>query len=298
MRGPGDGPGGRVENLGDRLDRPEVSRPPRGHSGPAAGALVTGTSWALEALSVGVVGSRAASPYAREVAAWLGSELAGRGVTVVSGLARGVDSAAHRGALTTDRTVAVLGSSVEIVYPPEHAALAEAVIQDGALVSEFPPGTGPRPWHFPQRNRIISGLVQAVVVVEASARSGSLITARCALDQGCEVMAVLGSVFGARNLGFHALLKDGAKVVEHADDILEEIGGLVQRGPESAGESAVSQDPLLACLTVGDACDLDDLIERSGLNSATLLTRLLDLELQGVVRRVEGGRFVRVAGKW
>ena len=298
MRGPGDGPGGRVENLGDRLDRPEVSRPPRGHSGPAAGALVTGTSWALEALSVAVVGSRAASPYAREVAAWLGSELAGRGVTVVSGLARGVDSAAHRGALTTDRTVAVLGSSVEIVYPPEHAALAEAVIQDGALVSEFPPGTGPRPWHFPQRNRIISGLVQAVVVVEASARSGSLITARCALDQGCEVMAVLGSVFGARNLGFHALLKDGAKVVEHADDILEEIGGLVQRGPESAGESAVSQDPLLACLTVGDACDLDDLTERSGLNSATLLTRLLDLELQGVVRRVEGGRFVRVAGKW
>ena len=130
------------------------------------------------------------------------------------------------------------------------------------------------------------------------ARSGSLITARCALDQGREVMAVPGSVFGARNRGSHALLKDGAKVVEHADDILEEIGGLVQRGPERAGESAVSQDPLLACLTVGDACNLDDLTERSGLDSATLLTRLLDLELQGVVRRVEGGRFVRVAGKW
>ena len=143
--------------------------------------------------------------------------------------------------------MAVLGSSVEIVYPPEHAALAEAVIQDGALVSEFPPGTGPRPGHFPQRNRIISGLVQAVVVVEASARSGSLITARCALDQAVpgsvfgarnramsefpkwrEVMAVPGSVFGARNRGSHALLEDGAKVVEHADDILEEIGGLVQ----------------------------------------------------------------------
>ena len=251
---------------------------------------------ALDTLSIAVVGSRAASPYALEVAGWLGSKLAGCGVTVISGLARGVDSAAHRGALTAGRTVAVLGSSVEIVYPPEHADLAEAVMQDGALVSEFPPGTGPRREHSPQRNRIISGLAEAVVVVEASARSGSLITARCALDQGRDVMAVPGTVFGGRNRGSHALLKDGAKVVEHVDDILEEIGAWARRGPASVVDPPAPADALLACLTEGEACDLDELTERSGLDSAMVLTRLLDLQLQGAVRRIEGGRFVRVIG--
>ncbi|HJO39105.1 MAG: DNA-processing protein DprA [Vicinamibacterales bacterium] len=253
----------------------------------------------LNTPSVAIVGSRTASRYARDVAEQLGSDLAGRGVTVVSGLARGVDSAAHRGALDGGRTVAVLGSSVEIVYPPEHADLAEAIAaKGGAVVSEFPPETPPRPAHFPQRNRIISGLLRAVVVVEASDRSGSLITARLALDQGREVMAIPGSVLGGRNRGSHSLLKDGAKVVERADDILEEIGLLGGNTPVRADAPPVPPDALLACLSDGEACDLDDLTERSGLDSAALLARLLDLQLQGFVQRVEGGRFVRVIGKW
>ncbi|HAK55252.1 MAG TPA: hypothetical protein DCP38_07175 [Acidobacteria bacterium] len=149
-----------------------------------------------------------------------------------------------------------------------------------------------------QRNRIISGLSLAVVVVEASARSGSLITARFALDQGREVMAIPGSILGERNRGSHSLLKDGAKVVERADDILEEMGVLGGNTPVRADMPPVPPDALLACLSDGEACDLDDLTERSGLDSAALLARLLDLQLQGFVRRIEGGRFVRVNGKW
>ena len=182
--------------------------------------------------AVAIVGSRAGSTYARDVARELGSGLAQRGVTVISGLARGVDSAAHHGALAVDgRTVGVLGSGVDIVYPPEHTGLARDVMRRGALVSELPPGTAPRPAYFPQRNRLISGLSQAVVVVEASRRSGSLITARLALEQGREVMAVPGNVLTSRNRGAHALLKDGAKVVEDVDDILEEIALVGTVGP-------------------------------------------------------------------
>ena len=146
-------------------------------------------------------------------------------MVVVSGLARGADSAAHRGCLDgRRRTVAVLGSGPDRVYPPEHDGLAGEVAGTGLCVSELGPGAPPLPEHFPLRNRLISGISLAVVVVEASEKSGSLITARCALEQGRDVMAVPGSVLGGRNRGSHALLKDGAKVVETADDILEELG--------------------------------------------------------------------------
>ena len=243
---------------------------------------------ALQTPSVAIVGSRAGSTYAREVAHELGSTLAARGVTVVSGLARGVDAAAHQGALAVGGcTVAVLGSSVDIVYPPEHTGLAAEVVARGALLSEFPPGTSPRPSHFPMRNRLISGLSRAVVVVEAAERSGSLITARLALEQGREVMAVPGNALSGRNRGAHALLKDGAKLVEGVDDILEEIGP----APSDTRTSDTEGDRLLEHLARGDSYDLDELMTRSGLDGAQLLPRLLALELDGRVARVAGGRF-------
>ena len=211
---------------------------------------------ALRSWGVAIVGSRAGSAYAIDVGRELGSGLAQHGVTVVSGLARGVDSAAHRGALAVGgRTVGVLGSGVDIVYPPEHTGLARDVIRRGALVSELPPGTTPRPAYFPQRNRLISGLSRAVVVVEASKRSGSLITARLALEQGREVMAVPGNVLSGRNRGAHALLKDGAKVVEDVDDILDEIRPAVAAARNTRVEEEASQDPVLRHLARGESYD-------------------------------------------
>ena len=173
--------------------------------------------------AVAVVGSRAASPYGLEVAHEFGAGLAESGVIVVSGLARGVDSSAHRGALSRGTTAAVLGSGANVIYPKEHAALAERIAERGVIVSELPPGALPRQYHFPRRNRLISGLSLAVVVVEASTRSGSLQTARLALEQGREVMAVPGNVLGGRNRGCHGLLRDGATLVEKASDILDEL---------------------------------------------------------------------------
>ncbi|MEO8257407.1 MAG: DNA-processing protein DprA [Acidobacteriota bacterium] len=252
-----------------------------------------GSRAALERPAVAIVGSRAASPYAIEVAERLAADLAACGLTIVSGLARGVDAAAHRGALSAGgATVAVLGCGADIVYPREHAGLARAIEPDGLIISELIPGTPPRPQFFPQRNRIISGLSRAVVIVEAGERSGSLITARCALEQGRDVLAVPGNVLSGRNRGGHALLKDGARIVESADDVLEEIVGLA--APAARPVAAASADPVLACLTPGEACDLDGIAERSGLSPARLLPRLFELELRGLIRRAGGGRFVRL----
>jgi DNA processing protein len=215
-------------------------------------------------------------------------------VVIVSGLARGVDSAAHRGALAAGGlTVGVLGSGVDVVYPREHAALAAEIAERGAVISELVPGTPPTPFFFPLRNRIISGLSRAVVVVEANEKSGSLITARCALDQGRDVLAVPGNVLTGRNRGAHALLRDGATIVESADDILEAIG-LRAAPAEKLRNGGSAADPVLDCLTPGEPCDLDAIAERSGLGTAVLLPRLFELELQGAVARAGGGRFVRV----
>lgn len=257
-----------------------------------------GTLDALDAPAVAIVGSRAASAVALETATRFGADLAAMGITVVSGLARGVDSAAHRGALQTGRTIAVLGSGIDCVYPHEHEALAGEIAADGLVVSEYPPGTPPLGFHFPQRNRLISGLSRAVVVIEASERSGSLITAACALEQGREVMAVPGNVLSGRSRGAHALIRDGAKIVECADDIVEELGcGFVT--PAASGDTSSdagarsSGDPLLRLMQAGQTYDLDGLAGISGVNGVRLLPRLLDLELRGLVRRVGGGRFMR-----
>lgn len=253
---------------------------------------------ALEAPAVAIVGSRAASAVALETATRLGTDLAARGVTVVSGLARGVDSAAHRGALVHGRTVAVLGSGPDVMYPREHTSLADEIARDGAVLSEYPPGTSPLAFHFPQRNRIISGLSRAVVIVEAGERSGSLITAACALEQGREVMAVPGNVLSGRNRGAHALLRDGARIVECADDILEELGGYGRFPTQTTAEShsdSSGKDPLLRVMAAGQPYNLEELGAAAGVDGVRLLPRLLELELQGLVHRIEGGRFMRSA---
>jgi DNA processing protein len=254
---------------------------------------------ALQRPAVAIVGSRAASAVALETAARLATDLAARGIVVVSGLARGVDSAAHRGALQTGRTIAVLGSGLERIYPAEHKGLAAEIAHDGIVFSEYAAATAPQPFFFPQRNRLISGLSRAVVVIEASDKSGSLITAGCALEQGRDVMAVPGNVLSGRNRGGHALIRDGARIVECADDVVEELG-LVALPAPTAGEgrpsdrtSANSTDPILGAIEVGQPCDIDALVSACGLDAARLLPRLLDLELKGLVRRVAGGRFVR-----
>jgi DNA processing protein len=248
--------------------------------------------------AVAIVGSRAASSVALETARQLATDLAARGITVVSGLARGVDSSAHRGALDTGRTIAVLGSGVDRVYPSEHTELAARIAENGLVVSEYPPGSAPLPFRFPMRNRLISGLSRAVVVIEASAKSGSLITASCAAEQGRDVMAVPGNVLSGRNRGGHALIRDGAKIVECADDIVAELGlapvaGIdAQAGASDAGSTS-SGNPVLRGMEAACAYDLDELAGACGLDAPRLLPLLADLELRGLIRRVGGGRFMR-----
>jgi DNA processing protein len=239
---------------------------------------------------VAIVGSRAATPYALDVAHRLSQELSDRGLVVASGLARGVDSAAHRGCLTgAAPTVAVLGSGVDRVYPAEHETLAAEISQKGLLVSEFGPGAPPLQEHFPLRNRIISGISLAVVVVEASEKSGSLITARCALEQGRDVMAVPGSVLSGRNRGSHSLLKDGAKVVESAVDILEGLGWPMADAPQALPSKLLNSDNLLARMEAGEVYRLDELMELTGVTGTRLLPRLMELELAGLVTQSGSG---------
>ena len=264
---------------------------------PPAVLWVRGDPAALAAPAVAVVGSRTGSPYACTVAERLAAGLAGHGVAVISGLARGVDAAAHHGALAAGGpTVAVLGSGVDVVYPPEHAKLAERIAAQGVLASELGPGAPPLRHHFPRRNRILSGLARAVVVVEATVRSGSLITARLAAEQGREVMAVPGNVLSGRSRGAHRLIRDGARIVETAADVLEEMGLAAPAGDgaPSPAEAAAERDPVLARMEPGDPCSVDRLAEQSGLALPALLTHLTELELRGRVARVGAGRFVRL----
>lgn len=251
---------------------------------------------------VAVIGSRAASPYALQIGRRLAAELAERGIVVVSGLARGVDSSGHQGCLDAGgRTIAVTGCGLDTTYPREHQRLAGVIAANGLLLSELGPGAPPLAEHFPLRNRIISGISLAVVVVEASEKSGSLITAGCALRQGRDVMAVPGSVLSGRNRGSHALLKDGAKVVETADDILEDIGWHVS--PSGRGTSvrapsrALKADPLLSKMDVGEVYRLDDLVDLTGTAASRLLPRLMELELLGYIDAPGGGRFVKPPGR-
>ena len=259
-------------------------------------------SWLAEdETAVAIVGSRHASLYGQEVAQQLAYELAVRGVTVVSGLARGIDAAAHRGALDAGgRTLAVLGHGLSMVYPPEHDALAGRIVESGALLSEYPMRAEPAPWNFPRRNRLISGLSLGVVVVEAAHRSGALITADAALAQGRDVFAVPGKIHALNSEGTHALLKQGARLVTSVQDILEElrlvpVAPINRIGlPDGAGAAAASDDEraLLAQLDAREPSDLDALAIKTRLPVAACASALLRLELKRLVKQLPGKRFV------
>jgi DNA processing protein len=217
----------------------------------------------------------------------LSTDLVAAGVVVVSGLARGVDAAAHVAAVAArGRTVGVLGSGIDRIYPPEHRDLARDMEGAGAVVSEFPAGVPPLPHHFPLRNRIISGLSTAIVVVEAPEKSGALITASAAADQGRDVLVVPGPATGGRNRGGHLLIRDGAKVVESAADILQELG--------SQGSGALTPRSVAGLWPETTDFTVDDVAALTGETAQLVLARLLDLELSGRIQRIGGGRFIRV----
>ena len=256
---------------------------------PPSCIWIRGDRSAFAGIAVAVIGARVASEEGLIAAGEIASDLARAGIVVVSGLARGIDAAAHSGALDGGgKTIAVLGTGIDRIYPPENDRLFEQIAAHGLLLTEFPPGSPPEDWHFPRRNRIISGLSKAVVVVEAREKSGSLITARLAAEQGRDVMAVPGTFVGGRNRGANALLRDGAKLVESAVDILQEIGvessGLTRRGAEREGAQVVE-------FTV------DQVAEQLKVPPGEALARLLEWELTGEVQRIGSGRFVRSRSK-
>jgi DNA processing protein len=246
--------------------------------------------------AVAVVGSRAATGYGRAVASSLARELAARGITVVSGLARGIDSSAHKGALEGGgRTVAVLGSGLDRIYPAENRPLAARLSAAGALVTEFPFGSRPEAWHFPLRNRIISGLSRGVVVVEAASRSGALITGRLALEQGREVFAVPGNISSPVSEGPNSLLSDGATLVSGVEDILNEFPDLAGREParlQHPGPLSEEEKTLLSHIG-NEPVAADELIRRTSLPSSRTLSLLTSLELKGLVDRRDGRGYVR-----
>jgi len=254
-------------------------------------------------VAIAVVGSRHPTTYGIRIANRLARELAEKGVTVVSGFARGIDGQAHRGAISAKgRTIAVLGSGLDVIYPKEHELLFEEISEHGALISEFPLGTPPQAFNFPKRNRIISGLARGVLVVEASQKSGSLITARLAAEEGREVYSVPGPIDSIVSSGTNQLIQTGAKLVMQAENILEDLAPQIRASLDSlevssekvTAESKISnvEDPLLKLLT-NQPLSFDEIAVGVSQNPAQLRSRLTYLELEGIVKRVFGGRYVR-----
>jgi DNA processing protein len=243
--------------------------------------------------AVAVIGSRRATAYGLAAAARLAADLASAGVTIVSGLARGIDGAAHQAALDAGgRTIAVLGCGGDVIYPPEHGALAGAVAAAGALVTEFAPGTPPMRGHFPRRNRIISGLSRGVVVVEGTEDSGALVTVDYALGQGREVFAVPGSIFSRRSRAPHVLLREGAHVVERAEDVLHVLKLPLASGAPAADRGAAEAAWLLALLDEGPRSS-DELVAACGRPAGEVAAALSMLEIRGLIRTLPGQMVMR-----
>jgi len=263
---------------------------------------VRGSLLDADQLGIGIVGSRRCTLYGRQQAERFARELASAGVTVISGLARGIDACAHRGAMEGHgRTLAVLGTGVGHIYPPEHDTLAEEVIECGALISESCLRQAPVPGLFPQRNRIISGLSQGVLIVEAARNSGALHTARHALEQGRDVFAIPGRLDSAASEGCHDLIRDGAQLVRHVDDILETLGPLAQPTVSAEGKTVLTprelnlneQERNLLDLIPLEPGTVDELLRSSPLDDARILATLTVLEMKRLIRRLPGGFVVR-----
>ena len=272
---------------------------------PPGRLYVRGAVTEDDALAVAIVGSRVATSYGVAVAERLAADLAARGVTVVSGLARGIDSAAHRGALRAGgRTIAVLGSGVDVIYPPENRRLAGEIEASGALVSQFEPGTPPLAGYFPARNRVIAGLSLGVVVVEAAEKSGSLITAGLAGELGREVMAVPGPLTSPQSVGAHRLIQDGAALIQDWQDVVGQLPlfwrdrvRALSPAPSQVGPPAQEDDTETEALLriIGEEpTGIDSIIERSGMAAGRVSALLVTLEVEGRIRQLDGKRFVQV----
>ena len=264
---------------------------------PPLALYIQGTLQSRDEHGVAMVGSRRTSHYGVETAERLAFQLAESGLTVISGLARGIDTAAHRGALKArGRTLAVLGGALDCLFPPENAELAKQISAQGAVVSEYPMGRQPDKTTFPVRNRIVSGISTGVVVVECDVASGAMITARLAMEQGRTVFAVPGRIdtFGAR--GPHKLIRDGACLVQSVEDILHELNCLIPTPAKSAGVAVKrpplteSEDTLVGIITEDGEIDLDGLVRRSGRRPAEISALLLGLEMKRVVKMLPGQR--------
>ncbi len=260
----------------------------------------------LSAPQLAIVGSRNPSASGRDISYEFARYLAGRGFTITSGLATGIDGAAHNGALEQGRTIAITGTGLDRVYPARHRQLAHQIAKNGALVSEFPLNTKPHPGNFPRRNRIISGLSLGTLIVEAAIKSGSLVTARSAMEQGREVFAIPGSIHNPLARGCHQLIREGAKLVEKAADVVEELAPLLGLLPELEQPTIRRSDTtnnlpfddeyqgLLDALGY-DPQPIDRLIQISGLTTEAVSSMLLRLELDGVVASAPGGRYYRTS---
>ncbi|MEW6378391.1 MAG: DNA-processing protein DprA [bacterium] len=252
--------------------------------------------------SIAIVGSRRATYYGQMVTERISQELVASGFLIVSGMARGIDTIAHRSALTGGgKTIAVLGSGIDVAYPPENKNLMERIIANGAVISEFPFGTEPHKMNFPIRNRIISGIPRGVLIVEAREKSGALITANCALEQGREVFAIPGNIYSPSSRGTNQLIKQGARLVEGIEDILEELGiAPINRQAQMADSSQTpkmkldQEESKIYALLSYDPVPIDVIIQKSGLYPQDIHTILLTLEMKGIIKQLPGKLFIRV----
>jgi DNA processing protein len=265
--------------------------------------FVKGKIIAEDALSVSVVGTRKPTSYGRMAAEKLSEDIARRGITIVSGLARGIDTVAHKSVLASKgRTIAVLGSGIDVCYPPENKRLLEQIAEQGAVVSEFPLSTVPDKRNFPLRNRIISGLSLGTVVIEAPEKSGALITAEMALEQGREVFAVPGNIFSENSRGTHYLLKQGAKLVESYEDIIEEITAFERTktlrksksaSVENTGEKLSVEEEKIYALISCEPVQFDTIAEDVSMTAQDISVVLMGLELKGKIKEIPGKRYIR-----
>jgi DNA processing protein len=270
---------------------------------PPIGLFISGNVDVLSQVQIAIIGTKKPTPGGRRIAIEFARQIGNIGFTVTSGLAVGIDTAAHMGAISSNSpTIAVLGNGLDMIYPKANTQLAEKICENGAIVSEFPVGTKPLPSHFPRRNRIISGLLVGTVVVEAALQSGSLITARLEMEQGREVFAIPGSIFNLVSRGCHTLISDVAKLTTNIEDILDEIGPLVSvaqqcksdfKKQSRLNEILDEQSKLLLDNIGFDSITVDQLVCETGFALHTVTILLFDLELNGMVESLPGGRFAR-----